>query len=121
MADLPCDLCAEERAILLQTNVGTGDVIGVGEACLFPFAIGTARAVADVMPGDVKAHYAPSAAALAEDMGVTLADVPKRGQAAPDAAPADGAAGGDGGGGQGGTEAPGALELADEPDKVDVP
>jgi hypothetical protein len=40
MPGYTCDLCNAEQAVLLQTNLTSGETIAVGGDCLVPFAIG---------------------------------------------------------------------------------
>lgn len=63
---ITCDICTGEPAVLLQTDVTTGDVMSVGAACLFPFYLGAAGGLADGMPPEVRAEYASQVGALAE-------------------------------------------------------
>jgi hypothetical protein len=57
MAQLGCDLCEDEPAIMLQTSIEDGQVIAVGGACLFSFYLGAARAIAAAMPDELKGEY----------------------------------------------------------------
>lgn len=61
-----CDLCNTEAAVLLQTDLASGETMSVGPACLFPFYVGAAAGIADGMPPEVRAEYGPRVLALAE-------------------------------------------------------
>jgi hypothetical protein len=61
-----CDLCEQETAVLLQTDVETGQVIAVGGSCLFAFYLGAAGGLVDGMAPEVRAEYAANVSALAE-------------------------------------------------------
>jgi hypothetical protein len=69
---LECDLCKTESAVLLQSNLGTGDTIAVGGHCLRDFyanglqAIDAALADAAGMAGDGSPSGAPDAGSPAE-------------------------------------------------------
>jgi hypothetical protein len=38
---IPCDLCETEPAVVMQTNMGNGDTVSVGQACLITFFTAT--------------------------------------------------------------------------------
>lgn len=62
---IPCDLCQQETAVMLETRVETGDVIAVGASCLIPFYVGAATSLADTIDYDAGAVYAPMVEVLA--------------------------------------------------------
>lgn len=43
---LTCDMCQQEAAVMIQTNLGDGSALTVGAACLVPYFIATAREMA---------------------------------------------------------------------------
>ena len=61
---IACDLCGEEDAVMLQTNVETGEVLSVGPACVFPYALGIASATAAEFSPDIAAIYRPEVSKL---------------------------------------------------------
>lgn len=65
MAALPCSLCEDEPAGMMQTNLDTGDTVQVGASCLIGFMlVTTATIVADVAP-DILALYSEQFASIA--------------------------------------------------------
>jgi hypothetical protein len=61
---IACDLCGTEPAVLLQTKVDSGEVMAVGPACVFPFALGMATVTAAEFTPEVAAVYLPEATKL---------------------------------------------------------
>jgi hypothetical protein len=61
-----CDLCGQEPAVLLQTNIDTGEVISIGPSCAFSFYVGAARGMAENMPLDVREANADAVTVLIE-------------------------------------------------------
>jgi hypothetical protein len=55
---LPCDLCGTEPAVMLETRMETGEVIGVGASCVLPFYLGAATSLMREMDGAGMAAYA---------------------------------------------------------------
>lgn len=62
---ITCDLCGEETAVLMQTNLGNGDSQAVGQHCLLTFALASAIAFSDEMPADLAAEFHPMLRTLA--------------------------------------------------------
>ena len=54
---IACDLCGQENAVLMQTNIGNGDVIAIGGSCMVTFLLSTAATILDEMPADAAAAY----------------------------------------------------------------
>jgi hypothetical protein len=79
MAQLGCDLCEDEPAIMLQTSIEDGQVIAVGGACLFSFYLGAARGIAAAMPDELKGEYLADIEPLAAEFGIGVAPVPAAG------------------------------------------
>lgn len=46
---LNCDLCQQETAVLLQSNLGTGDTVAVGGHCLRTFYASALKAIDDAL------------------------------------------------------------------------
>jgi hypothetical protein len=53
-----CDLCGQENAVLMQTNIDNGDVIAIGGSCMVTFLLSTAATILDEMPADHVGQYA---------------------------------------------------------------
>jgi hypothetical protein len=53
-----CDLCGQETAILLQTNIDNGDVVAIGGSCMVTFLLSTAATILEDMPADHRGRYA---------------------------------------------------------------
>jgi hypothetical protein len=93
-SQLGCDLCGQENAILMQTNIGNGDVIAIGPSCVVVFMLTTAESIISEMPEANAAAYgealAPIVARLAPivdraakaTMGGSAATVPEDGRPA---------------------------------------
>jgi hypothetical protein len=62
---IPCDLCKEETAVLMQSNLNEGDTIAVGPSCMLPFALQLAIAAAQTVTPEAGPLYAPMVAQLA--------------------------------------------------------
>jgi hypothetical protein len=83
-ADLICDLCEQESAAALYTNLANGDAMAIGAACMLTFALSVAAELAAGVPDDQREQYSEVMAKLAAalgryvDSGVSLAEPPKR-------------------------------------------
>jgi len=83
-ADLICDLCEQESAAALYTNLANGDAMAIGAACMLTFALSVAAELAEGTPAKQREQYVELAGRLAEalplpvDSGVSLAEPPKR-------------------------------------------
>lgn len=99
---IACDLCGQETAVLMQTNIENGDVIAIGGSCMVTFLLSTAATILDEMPADRRGAYAEIikpvtdqlsvhvAAAAAADLEAAAAGGPGTAASAPaDAAAAD--------------------------------
>lgn len=71
---LPCDMCGDELAVTMVTNLGNGDSLTVGEACQLIFHLAVARELITSMPGDSAPAYYDQVTALLDAYGqlVTL-------------------------------------------------
>jgi len=92
--NLLCDLCQQEPAELMQTNVANGDAITVGASCMLVFLLTTADSILAGLPADVAVQYgdalAPIVARLATGIDVTTFDEdPETGDMVPLAPDAD--------------------------------
>jgi hypothetical protein len=61
---IACDLCETEPAVLMQTNLGNGDTISVGQACLITFAGGTFAEMVNSVDTDVIAMHGEALTSL---------------------------------------------------------
>lgn len=52
-----CDMCQQEHAQVMQTNVDNGDVLAVGPNCLLVFYLTVAQEMLDLMPAENIAAY----------------------------------------------------------------
>lgn len=52
---LQCDMCQNETAVMIQTNLADGSALTVGPACLVPYFIATARQMAEQAGVDLAA------------------------------------------------------------------
>lgn len=75
-AGIGCDLCNEEMAVALQTNLGNGEVLGIGGSCLLTFYVSSALEMARQVESDQGQAVAPMVAELAAvpSLGLTLVD-----------------------------------------------
>jgi hypothetical protein len=55
---ITCDMCQQEIASVMQTNIGNGDVVAVGNSCLLTFYITIVAEVVDAMDPDLRLAYA---------------------------------------------------------------
>src|SRR5260370_42413138 len=67
---ITCDSCETEPAVMLQTDIDSGQVVAIGPTCLFTFYLGAAGGVAELMDAEVKAAYA----AAVRDLAAQFAD-----------------------------------------------
>jgi hypothetical protein len=65
---ITCDICTEETAVLLQTNIANGDMAAVGPNCLTTFALTTAATFLEQVPPEFRAEYADMVAAITAHM-----------------------------------------------------
>jgi hypothetical protein len=70
-----CDLCNAELAVMLVTNLGNGDTMGVGAACIHSWS--QAQADATKPPKPAKAADPPTAPDAGVD-GESAAEQPRR-------------------------------------------
>jgi hypothetical protein len=83
-ADLICDLCEQESAAALYTNLANGDAMAIGAACMLTFALSVAAELAVGVPDDQREQYSELMTKLIftlgrrGDSGVSLAEPPKR-------------------------------------------
>jgi hypothetical protein len=68
-----CDLCGQENAILLQTNIDNGDVIAIGGSCMVTFLLSTAATILDDMPADNRGAYAEIIRPVVNQLAVHVA------------------------------------------------
>lgn len=72
---LTCDMCQQEAAVMIQTNLGDGSALTVGPACLVPYFIATARQMAEqagvdlAAPGPQTPADGPEAPGPAQETG----------------------------------------------------
>lgn len=57
MGALPCSLCEEEIAGMMQTNLDTGDTIQVGASCMVGFMLASTAAILPEVSPDILALY----------------------------------------------------------------
>lgn len=67
-----CDMCEHEPAVMLMTNIDSGDVIAVGTGCLPAFHLAGVSTLLDGAPAEVAASYAPQVAGLAKIVGLIV-------------------------------------------------
>lgn len=69
---LPCDLCGEESAVLLQSNLGDGSSLSVGPACLLNYALGFAVGLTGEFTPEDAAPYADVMAQLCQQLAPSM-------------------------------------------------
>jgi hypothetical protein len=67
-APISCDLCGQENAQVMQTNVENGDVIAVGLNCLPIFYLTAAAEMISMMPAANRLAYAAAAATAVNEL-----------------------------------------------------
>ena len=72
MAAIYCDMCQAEPTVLLQTNMGNGDTVGVGQSCLLPFALGLATTFSEGAEKEEQDIYADAVAALLANLAPSM-------------------------------------------------
>lgn len=70
MADLPCDLCGQEPAGAMFTNLANGDTLAIGHACMLTFNLSSAAELAVGVPDDQRGQYAELVGKLAGAIGL---------------------------------------------------
>lgn len=70
MANLRCDLCEQEAAVLMQTNLGNGDTVAVGASCLLTFALAFANEMAGGASDEAKTAVAELGGAVIHALGL---------------------------------------------------
>ena len=66
--NLLCDLCQQEPAQLMQTNIDNGQVITVGASCMLLFLLTTAETIVSDMPPEVAAQYGETVASIVDKL-----------------------------------------------------
>lgn len=56
---IACDLCQQEPAVMMQSNLGNGDTIGVGQACMVTFYASSLTAMLSDAPPEMLNELAP--------------------------------------------------------------
>ncbi len=73
-ATLPCDMCGEEPAAVMVTNLGNGEVLCVGGACQLTFHLTVAaELIKNGEPGTVQA-YDEQVGSLLDTFNLALAE-----------------------------------------------
>lgn len=54
---ITCDMCQQETAQVMQTNIDNGDVLAIGASCQLLFHLTVAAEMLDLMPGDARGAY----------------------------------------------------------------
>lgn len=65
---IACDMCGQEPAQVMQTNIQNGDVLSVGANCQLMFHLTVAAEMLDMMPADNRAAYADALAPVLEKL-----------------------------------------------------
>jgi len=65
---LPCDMCGEEPALIMQTNVTNGDAVTIGANCQPIFLLTVVSELLDMMPADVAAQYAQAVTPIVDKL-----------------------------------------------------
>lgn len=55
---MACDMCQSEPGTVMQTNIGNGDVIVIGDSCQLAFYLTVVQTIIDSMPAPAVAEYA---------------------------------------------------------------
>jgi len=69
---IACDLCGEEHASAIFTNLDNGDTVSVGGACMLTFALSVAAELAGQVPEDQRDQFAQLAGAVATALLPTI-------------------------------------------------
>ena len=72
MANITCDLCEAEGAVLMQSNLGDGSTVAVGGACLLGFALGLAVGFSEGIPAEKSVEMMPTLSALIKNLAPEL-------------------------------------------------
>ena len=75
VAEIPCDMCGQELAIMLQTSLSDGETVGVGEACIIGFYMGVLTELTAGMPTEVAEHYTEPLAIIIKNVSPSLLDL----------------------------------------------
>jgi hypothetical protein len=54
---IACDMCGQENATFMQTNIANGDVVAVGDSCTLTFLLTVAAEIVTAMPIDAATQY----------------------------------------------------------------
>lgn len=74
---ITCDLCGEEYAVSMVTNLANGDSLAIGEACMLTFHLTVAAELAGNMPFEALGDYAAQITTLAGAVTATPAATPE--------------------------------------------
>lgn len=85
MADLSCDLCGQESAGAMFTNLQNGDTLAIGHACMLTFNLSSAVELANGLAPEQRDQYAELLGALNEAFWPPAAPAPE--QEAPERKP----------------------------------
>lgn len=75
MAQIPCDLCASEEAIMMQTALANGDTVGVGANCIVGFYLGCLGELTAGMPVEVAETFSDATAIVVQNLAPSLMDL----------------------------------------------
>lgn len=75
MAAIPCDLCGEEEAVMLQTATANGDTLGVGAACIIGFYLGCLGTLTEGIPHDAAKAYTEPLATIIGHISPSMLDL----------------------------------------------
>lgn len=69
---MACDMCQQEPGTVMQTNLGNGDVIVLGDNCQLAFYLTVIQSIIEAMPHDSVAEYAVALKPVIDAMTVTV-------------------------------------------------
>lgn len=77
---IACDLCGDESAVLMQTNLANGDSIAIGQACLITFSLANALSFSEGIPADAIEPYKDLMAGLCANLAPSMLALAKSSQ-----------------------------------------
>lgn len=54
---IACDMCGNETATTMQTNLNNGDAIAIGDSCMLPFYLTVVQTMVAEIPADTLIQY----------------------------------------------------------------